>query len=655
MGKVSLVHLAIAGGIVLVAVVIVRAMIRGLTSGDDRADEKRLREATQSGDLRRAGDIQAKRGMFREAARLYTQTGEHLRAARALLKVGDAKAAAEAFEKAGDHAAAGEQYRAAGELLKAAEAYQRCDGKAERHAAGECFHAAADYLQAGRAFQEAGEFEKAADAFTRVPKLEPPDLVLTMLENAALGLPTDHPKRERLWARAGEVAYTLGAHERAARAFDESGDPQRAAQIYEHALKRFDVAAALCAELGDSKEADRLTVAAGGRAAVLSVREQRARERGDKQLAARLRAELEAVRAKPDSLAPAPMAARQEPMGAASTVAYGGAVPLELENEAPRPSPAKPAARPTLDASSSRYELRGELGRGGMGIVYKAFDRTLSRPVALKLLPSDLDPDSPLVAVFRREARAAAALSHPGIVTVYDFGTQDGREYIAMELLDGTTLDHVVQDRPMPVMDALDVMEKVLDAVAYAHGRGVVHRDLKPANLMRVRAGGVKVMDFGLAKAFGHATKHTVQGGTPAYMPPEQLRGSADHRSDVFALGATFYELLTSALPGTTTQAASTASGYPSPRERVPAGPARLSDLVMRCLEHDPALRPTDVPSVLSEVRSIRQAIISELRAFVKDERVPEPSVSPERAAGAPQKVGKIVEIVERPAPRPKR
>jgi eukaryotic-like serine/threonine-protein kinase len=277
------------------------------------------------------------------------------------------------------------------------------------------------------------------------------------------------------------------------------------------------------------------------------------------------------------------------------------------------------------DLGTTKYRLLGELGRGGMGIVYRARDRRLDRMVALKFLPEDMEADPTLVKVFRREARAAAALTHAGIVTVYDVGSLDGREFIAMELVEGTTLDRVLAEKgPLPVRQAVEIFDKVLDAVGAAHERGVIHRDLKPGNIMRTKT-GIKVMDFGLAKLVSGprtSKQNTIIGGTPGYMPPEQMLGEADHRADIFAAGATFYELITGKLPGKDGAPASMATGYASPHELVAAVPERLSALIMRCLEHDVGNRVQDVTSLQRELRTVRSAlddIERELQAFLSE------------------------------------
>ncbi|MBK6514718.1 MAG: protein kinase [Polyangiaceae bacterium] len=282
-----------------------------------------------------------------------------------------------------------------------------------------------------------------------------------------------------------------------------------------------------------------------------------------------------------------------------------------------------------------------------MGVVFRAKDQKLQRFVAMKFLPGDVEVGSTLHRLFLREARAAAALSHPGIVTVYDVGELDGREFIAMELVDGKTLDRVLdEDGPLPLPEALEVMEKVLLAMEYAHTKSVIHRDLKPANLMRTRD-GVKVMDFGLAKVVSgrSSSGQTLIAGTPSYMPPEQKTGHADHRSDIFALGATFYELMSGVLPGNPGEPPSATSDYPTLRQRVPGSPARLSDLVMRCLDHDRNHRPQDIVSVLRELREIRAEVA---RAPVE----PQPRRRAEHPAAASPKLVDDVKKLRAPAPR---
>ncbi|WP_326826011.1 protein kinase domain-containing protein [Streptosporangium sp. NBC_01756] len=212
---------------------------------------------------------------------------------------------------------------------------------------------------------------------------------------------------------------------------------------------------------------------------------------------------------------------------------------------------------------SGRYELLEPLGRGGMGVVYRARDRELERIVAVKVLPAQMLRDEDFRARFRREARAAAGLSHPNIATVYDIGEDIGDgdpvPYLVMELVEGGTLADLLRQAPPTPNEAGQIVAAVLEALEHSHGREVVHRDIKPANIMVHRTGGrvrVKVMDFGIAKLMSEtATRLTATGiriGTPSYMSPEQADGKpADARSDLYSTGCVLYEMLTGRPPFT--------------------------------------------------------------------------------------------------------
>ena len=267
--------------------------------------------------------------------------------------------------------------------------------------------------------------------------------------------------------------------------------------------------------------------------------------------------------------------------------------------------------------SHGRYEILEKLGEGGMGVLYRARDTRLSRTVALKLLHGDALVDPNRRARFVREARAASALSHPNIVTVYDIDeTADGVQCIAMEYVEGRSLDRRLGEGPLPVEEALRYGIDVARALGAAHAAGIVHRDVKPANVMVTRSGQVKVLDFGLAKlgavmdGSGLATEATLtrdaktrEGlvlGTPAYMSPEQARGEVvDARSDVFSCGALLYEMLAGRRPFDGPSVAALLSSIlrddPTPLASVRRGvPADLAAVVMRCLARDRDARYAD-------------------------------------------------------------
>ena len=197
------------------------------------------------------------------------------------------------------------------------------------------------------------------------------------------------------------------------------------------------------------------------------------------------------------------------------------------------------------------------VGRGGMGVVYKARQKQLDRLVALKILLPSVGKDSAFAERFSREARAMAMLSHPHIVTVYDFGQKESLYYFLMEFIDGLTLRQLLDAGKLAPKEALAIVPQICEALQFAHDKGVVHRDIKPENILMDRSGQVKIADFGLAKLVGQEGKDfTITGagqvmGTPNYMAPEQIEHpqEVDHRADIYSLGVVFYQMLTGELP----------------------------------------------------------------------------------------------------------
>jgi beta-lactam-binding protein with PASTA domain/tRNA A-37 threonylcarbamoyl transferase component Bud32 len=259
-----------------------------------------------------------------------------------------------------------------------------------------------------------------------------------------------------------------------------------------------------------------------------------------------------------------------------------------------------------------RYEVTARIARGGMATVYRALDRRLDRHVAIKIMHPHLAEGSDVVARFRREARAAARLTHPGIVGVYDQGSDGETAYLTLEYVDGPNLRTLLRERgPLPLGDALDLVEAVLDALAAAHSAGLVHRDVKPENVLITPEGRVKVADFGLARAVTEATAATTGTvlGTVAYLSPEIVTaGLADARADVYACGVMLFELLTGEQPLTGETAIRTAYRHvhedvPAPSTDVPWLPVEVDEVVAAMTARDVAERPHDARAALVLVR----------------------------------------------------
>jgi serine/threonine protein kinase len=245
-----------------------------------------------------------------------------------------------------------------------------------------------------------------------------------------------------------------------------------------------------------------------------------------------------------------------------------------------------------------RYTLVQTIGRGAMGVVYRAED-PLGGAVAVKLMASEASADPELVERFRREAFSAAALDHPNITRVYDFGEEGGQLYMAMELLEGSDLKSFIEGRVLEeVGEPLALMMQVAAGIAFVHARGLVHRDLKPGNIHVKPDGQVKIMDFGLVRVSdSNMTRTGMVMGSPSYMSPELIRGNkADARSDIFALGCVFYELVSGRRAfsgkGLTQIIMAIMTGEPEPLvECAPRIPAAMARIVERCLKKDPDQR----------------------------------------------------------------
>jgi serine/threonine protein kinase len=283
-----------------------------------------------------------------------------------------------------------------------------------------------------------------------------------------------------------------------------------------------------------------------------------------------------------------------------------------------------------ISTSVSHYRVFEKLGGGGMGVVYRAEDTRLKRAVALKFLPHALSRNQEAVECFRREALSASALRHPNICTIYEIDQHEGRQFIAMEYLEGRTLKHCILGKPLLLDELLEIAIQIAEGLDSAHTRGITHRDIKPANLFVTASGQVKILDFGLAALMEKGPSQTLEAadksafdsvagagtsiGVVAYLSPEQALGKGlDDRTDIFSLGVVLYEMATGIQPFKVNTVAATVDAVlnkdpAAPMRLNPAVSEELQRIILKSLEKDRDARYRHVSDLNADLKRLRQA-----------------------------------------------
>lgn len=549
-----------------------------------------LREARQP---TRAAKLLMRAGQAGEAIELLRDAGETERAHRAegeqAYESGEYGAAAESFERAGDLAKAAKLYeQGLDQSMKAAELYERAE---EWLKAARAYKKADRFAGAAHCAEQGGELANAAELYGKAGDIDAEIRVRKSQGDyfRAGGLLFE----QRRYDEALETLQRINSRDPIhAKGLELQGDVYRSREAFERAYSRYRAA---LGNRGASKETVPLLYKM---ARVLEA------ERDFEDAIEHYEQVLEVDETFEDA------AQRLEELHKASKDR------ISKRSEAQNPSQGLVASRHGRgisheaqepdDDSDLRYELVQELARGGMGVVYQARDTFLNRIVAVKLLGEDLRDNETAVKYFLREARAAAALAHPNIVTIFDAGEQDGEYYIAMEYVEGETLKEKIKRGVILEEDEVrQILVQGCKALEYAHDQDVIHRDIKSGNIMSKPDGTVKIMDFGLAKFLReYQQNHTQQVGTPYYMSPEQIIGeNVDFRSDLYGLGCTAFECVTGRVPFKEGELAyhHVHTEPPSPSEFNEDLSDGLEAIILRLLQKDPDDR-YESASALKEV-----------------------------------------------------
>ncbi|MFH1017906.1 MAG: protein kinase [Pseudomonadota bacterium] len=551
------------------------------------ADSARL--FAKAGDRRHAAEIYEQLGDLAKAAALFGQEGDQEAAKRlnaeSLFQQGRLKESAELFEEIGDFTRAAELHKDLNQDSEAARIYEK---GGDFQMAAELYDQMERYPEAARAYEQAKIYEKAVEAYRRagVPEKE-----IELLEQSGdrVGLASvlhrlgrrDEALKVLEQMEPGDPRFQTSLSLKGRILLDE-GDPLKAKECFERALD-------LTKEL-KSDDIDMIYNLA--LVAEQTQTQSKALQILEKMLAQDL-VEHSAVQKAENVrklLAEKVFTKMSQVLGTGS-----GSRMFAASEAALSPNATQPIRK--------RYGIVKEIGRGGMGVVYLAKDQALDRLVALKVLHSSFKKNEQAVQTFLREAKSAAALNHPNIVTIHDTGTQDGEYYIAMELIEGRTIKQILKAKGrLSYGSVSEVLRQLLEGLAYAHSMRIVHRDLSTNNIMWTKQKVVKIMDFGLAKMVRElASEQSIVGGTPSYMSPEQTLGTPiDHRSDIYSLGICIYEMALGELPFKQGDMGfhHLHTAPPIPKEQDPQMPEFVNRTIRKCLEKKPEDRFQSVTEI---------------------------------------------------------
>ncbi len=561
----------------------------------------------KAGKFDKAVSIYLRDRHFQEAGFVYEKLKEFIKAAEAYIEAGDLEKAAEAFQQGGNEKKRNEvlcklSYQKgllkeaadfaekAGDFVRAAEILTEIQEFAR---AGELYVQAGWYSDAGEMFIKVNDFQKAAEAFEKGGKYIWAAQAYEKIGDKTAKIPELYEK-ERDFFKAGTYYNELGLLEKALNALqklDESSEYYEAASIMigeifmkkgmlKLAIERFQkfinnkpvsqsillpyYYLGLCYEEAGKND---LAKAIYDKILAVDYQYKDVHERSNK---------ITVILSKEQ------VPTQRTPVDASKTI-------------------------PSQDTQQKRYMLMEEIGRGGMGIVYKAKDTLLNRVVAYKILPSFLSSNPSNFERFLREARISANLNHRNIVMIFDTGSEEGDNYITMEFVEGKTLETYLHgNRKFKISEVVNIAKQICRALAYAHKSNVVHRDIKPANIIINKEGVIKIMDFGIAKLLEDISKDiTSVSGTPLYMSPEQILGKAvDYQTDLYSFGITLFELITGRTPFTEGDIYyhHLNTKPTSPKELNSSIPESLSNIILKCLEKEKAARYKKAEEILADL-----------------------------------------------------